>query len=75
MVLFTHCSIPNRMKVPPSMMNPAGKIAFTPHMERYLPTSGPAKYRVKMVAFTQSQFYLTKHEQGQMNDPKHRPEL
>ena len=26
-----------------------------------------------MVAFTQ--FYLTKHEQGQMNDPKHRPEL
>ena len=31
------------MKVPPSMMNPAGKIAFTPHIERYFPTRGPGK--------------------------------
>ena len=33
------------MKVPPSMMNPAGKIAFTPHIERYLPTRGPEGLR------------------------------
>ena len=29
------------MKVPPSMMKPAGKMAFTPHIERYFPTRGP----------------------------------
>ena len=38
---LTHCSIPNMMKVPPSMMKPAGNIAFTPHIDRYFPTNGP----------------------------------
>lgn len=42
---LTHCSIPNMMKVPPSMMKPAGNIAFTPHIDRYFPTSGPVNKR------------------------------
>ena len=42
---LTHCSIPNMMKVPPSMMNPAGKMAFTPHIDKYFPTRGPEKER------------------------------
>ena len=33
------------MKVPPSMMKPAGKMAFTPHIERYFPTRGPETRR------------------------------
>ena len=40
-VSLTHCNRPNRMKVPPSMMKPAGKIALTPHIDRYFPTRGP----------------------------------
>ena len=40
-VSSTHWSSPNRMKVPPSMMKPAGKMALTPQMDRYLPTRGP----------------------------------
>ena len=42
---LTHCSIPNMMKVPPSMMKPAGNIAFTPHIDRYFPTNGPVNKR------------------------------
>ena len=42
---LTHCSIPNMMKVPPSMMNPAGKMAFTPQIDKYFPTRGPLKWR------------------------------
>ena len=45
-VFLTHWSMPKRMKVPPSMMKPAGKMALTPQMERYLPTRGPAEYQV-----------------------------
>ena len=51
---LTHCSIPNMMKVPPSMMKPAGNIAFTPHIDRYFPTNGPVdkhavQWRVAML--------------------------
>ena len=47
-VLDTHCSIPNRTNVPPLMMKPAGKMAFTPHMERYFPTRGPDQHHVNL---------------------------
>ena len=40
-VSSTHWRSPNRIKVPPSITNPAGNIAFTPHTDRYFPTKGP----------------------------------
>ena len=40
-VSLTHCSIPNMMNVPPSIMNPAGKMALTPQIDKYFPTRGP----------------------------------
>ena len=45
---LTHCNIPNMMNVPPSMMNPAGKMALTPQIDKYFPTRGPAMIVTKM---------------------------
>ena len=61
---LTHCSIPNMMKVPPSMMKPAGNIAFTPHIDRYFPTNGPVnkrtvQSRVSMLSTADCGYYQT----------------
>ena len=48
------------MKVPPSMMKPAGKMAFTPHIERYFPTRGPEIRKSDMQ--TAEKMALTSHQ-------------
>ena len=50
------------MKVPPSMMKPAGNIAFTPHIERYFPTRGPEiKQKVSDAAREDGSPYMSKY--------------